>query len=62
MRIYDRWGTLVFFTTDPEAGWTGNVNGGAYFAQPDMYVWRSEGKRLSNSKFEVVEGYVLLLR
>ncbi len=62
MRIYDRWGTLVFFTTDPEAGWTGNVNGGSYFAQPDMYVWRIEGKRLSNSKFEVVEGYVLLLR
>jgi len=62
MRIYDRWGTLVFFTTDPEAGWTGNVNGGSYFAQPDMYVWRIEGKRLSNSKFEVVEGYVFLIR
>ncbi len=62
MRIYDRWGTLIFSTTDPNAGWTGNINGGSYFAQPGMYVWRIEGKRLSNSKFEVVEGYVLLLR
>lgn len=62
LRIYDRWGTQVFFTTDPKQGWTGNINGGSYYAQSGMFVWRIEGKRLSNSKFEVVEGYVFLLR
>lgn len=62
LRIYDRWGTQVFFTNDPKEGWTGNINGGSYYAQSGMFVWRIEGKRLSNSKFEVVEGYVFLLR
>lgn len=62
LRIYDRWGTLVFFTNDPKQGWTGNIDGGAYYAQSGMFVWRIEGKRLSNSKYEVVEGYVFLLR
>ena len=27
LSIFDRWGQIVFFTTDPEAGWDGNING-----------------------------------
>jgi hypothetical protein len=62
MWIYDRWGTLVFHTTDPEQAWTGNIGNGQYYTQTDMFVWRIEGKRLSDSKYEVFEGHVFLLR
>jgi gliding motility-associated-like protein len=62
MWIYDRWGTLVFHTTDPEQAWTGNIENGQYYTQTDMFVWRIEGKRLSDSKYEVFEGHVFLLR
>jgi gliding motility-associated-like protein len=29
MKIYNRWGELVFQTTDPDQGWDGTVNGKA---------------------------------
>jgi gliding motility-associated-like protein len=27
MRIFDRWGKQIFFTTDPNLGWDGKYNG-----------------------------------
>jgi gliding motility-associated-like protein len=60
--IYDRWGTLVFESTDPDAGWDGSIQGGDYYPQGGIFVWRMELKRLSDSAFEVFEGSILLLR
>lgn len=60
--VYDRWGTVVFYTEDSSQAWTGNVYNGSYYAQTDMYTWRIEVKRLSDSKYEVFEGYVFLLK
>ncbi|MBP8042183.1 MAG: gliding motility-associated C-terminal domain-containing protein [Bacteroidales bacterium] len=37
MNIYDRWGKLVFTTTDIETGWDGTVNGSV--ANEGLYVW-----------------------
>lgn len=36
--IYDRWGTLVFKTNQPNVGWDGRINGED--AQMGIYVWR----------------------
>jgi gliding motility-associated-like protein len=36
--IYDRWGQLVFTSTDPEAGWNGTYKGQR--APFDVYVWK----------------------
>lgn len=62
MWIYDRWGTQVFYSNDPKVGWTGNTNGGEYYVHTNVFTWRIEAKRMSNSKFEVLEGSVLILR
>jgi hypothetical protein len=35
--VYNRWGQLIFETTDPGAGWNGTFNG-SYVAQ-DVYIW-----------------------
>ena len=37
MRIYNRWGELIFETTDPNSGWDGTYKG---IAQPEeVYMW-----------------------
>ena len=40
-RIYDRWGSLIFSTTNPANGWDGRIKGAE---QPTAtYVWMAEG-------------------
>ena len=36
--VYDRWGSLLFKTNQPNVGWDGTVNG--EYMQPGTYVWR----------------------
>jgi gliding motility-associated-like protein len=36
--IYDRWGSRLFKTNEPNVGWDGKVNG--TIMQPGTYVWR----------------------
>jgi gliding motility-associated-like protein len=37
-QIFDRWGSRIFGTTDPETGWNGSVNGGEK-ASEGVYVY-----------------------
>lgn len=38
--IFDRWGNLIFTTTDMAMGWDGNVQGHPLPCQVDTYVWK----------------------
>jgi len=40
MRIFDRWGEVIFSTSDPGQPWDGKVNGGGAIAQKGVYVWK----------------------
>jgi gliding motility-associated-like protein len=40
-RIYDRWGTLIFSTTDPSIGWDGRTKGTEQSTA--TFVWMAEG-------------------
>jgi hypothetical protein len=43
LRIYNRWGVLIWETTDPEEYWLGEVGAnGEYYSQNDVYVWQIE--------------------
>ena len=37
--IYNRWGELVYHSTDLDDVWTGDVNGGTHFAPNGVYQW-----------------------
>jgi gliding motility-associated-like protein len=60
--IYDRWGVLVFESTDPDQAWTGNVLNGGYYPEGDVFVWRMELKHRGDSRFEVFEGNITMIR
>src|SRR5690606_15486438 len=40
-RIFDRWGNMVFNTTDPAKQWDGKVNG--EYPNTGVYVWEADG-------------------
>lgn len=57
--IYNRWGELVFTTTDPSKGWDGTFKG--IHQDPVMFVWKAEGVDYTgNTIFR--KGFVMLIR
>ncbi len=40
MMVFDRWGNLIFTSTDINTGWDGRAKGGSDIAQQDTYVYK----------------------
>jgi gliding motility-associated-like protein len=58
-RVYNRWGQLMFSTTDRHSGWDGRTGGKE---QPTgTYVWIATGRNYRNEPF-VYRGTVTLIR
>lgn len=57
--IYNRWGELIFKSTDKNCGWNGYVDG--KLAKQDVYVWKAQGKFTNGKAFELA-GDVTLIR
>jgi len=60
LRIFDRWGKMVFETTDMDVAWDGKVNGGEIGAA-GVYVWVADGFCLKGQHFQT-SGNVTLIR
>ncbi len=58
LKVYDRWGGLIFHTTNQYKGWDGTINGTAL--NSGIFVWLSTYSFNGQSKF--VKGTVMLLR
>jgi gliding motility-associated-like protein len=59
LNIYNRFGQLIFQTSDPTRGWDGTLSG---LRQPeDVYVWICE-YQLSGTKPDEKSGTVVLIR
>jgi len=57
--VYNRWGNIVFTTTDPNQGWDGTFKG---VAQPvETYLWIAEGVTADGRKI-VAKGMTSLVR
>ena len=61
-RIWDRWGVLVFETTDYNAFWTGDFENGNYYAQNEVYIWDVEVIEIATGDKKNFKGFVTLLR
>ena len=58
-RIYNRYGQLIFFTTDYSKGWDGKINGKPQDA--GVYVWQCSWQFL-NGKREFQKGVCTLIK
>lgn len=58
-RVYNRWGKLVYSTTQQNAGWDGKVKGKGQSA--DTYIWMAEGINY-RGELRQKKGYTVLIR
>lgn len=58
--IYNRWGELIFNTTDPNEGWTGVYKG--QMSKTDTYTWKLTLKSTKTDLNQVIVGHLNLLR
>jgi gliding motility-associated-like protein len=61
MWIFDRWGNLIFTTTDFSKGWDGTVQGTNRLCQIDTYVWKIKGLDMNSGKINLI-GRVSLVK
>lgn len=61
MRIFDRWGNMIFFTNDLQEPWDGKANYGTEIAQQDVYVYVIKLTDYKKRKHDY-EGIVTLVR
>ena len=40
LEVRDRWGEMVWSTTDPKQPWLGEGDGGLHFVEDGVYVWQ----------------------
>lgn len=60
--IFDRWGTEIFKSNNPETPWLGDVRNGENFAQDGIYNWQVKVKVDLIADYEVYTGFVTLIR
>lgn len=61
LKIFDRWGNLIFESDNKNQGWDGRANGGQEIAQQDVYVYKAFIKDF-NGKLHEFMGDVSLMR
>ena len=59
MRIFDRWGELVFKTNDINKGWDGSIKGGK-IASTNVFIYKITIKDYKNKEREFV-GHINVL-
>ena len=60
MRVYNRWGELVFSTTDVNTGWNGMMQGDKSEAQQGVYTIIINVKGLDDKEREYIQGVGLI--
>lgn len=62
--IFDRWGALVFHTTEVQNGWDGSRTGDGYYLPPGVYAYRLqwEANKLGEKSFDLESGHITLIR
>ena len=61
MAIYNRWGDLIYKTTDFAIPWDGRANNGVVMAQTDVYIWKILATNIAGEKHTYV-GHVTLIQ
>lgn len=61
LNVFDRWGELIYRTTDVNKGWDGRMKGSNDIVKQDVYVWKVELDDIFNKHHSYV-GHVTLIK
>jgi gliding motility-associated-like protein len=59
-QIFDRWGEMIFSSTEPGAGWDGTFKG--FSAKTDVYVWKLQVVSVADNSTHSYTGHVTLVK
>ena len=62
LRIFNRWGDVVFESVDYNEPWIGDVKGGDHFAADGMYYWTLQVKLREREATKELQGYLFIIR
>ena len=62
MRIYNRWGEIIFVSNDPEIGWDGSYGDSRKMAPIGAYTYKLNYKLKNQEQPNVISGHVNLIR
>ena len=63
VKVYNRWGGLVWGSYDPyNVQWDGGNNGGSYYVPDGVYWWTFKGRKINSTQIEDLEGHVTIFR
>jgi gliding motility-associated-like protein len=62
LTVFNRYGEVVFSTTDPNQKWNGSHNGDDYFVKSEVYVWMIETKNPISLEEVNFQGQVTVIR
>jgi gliding motility-associated-like protein len=60
LRIYNRWGELVYFGNDIDKPWLGQIGDGSYYAPNGIYYYRVILKDLLSQKHEFQGSFTII--
>ncbi len=60
--IFDRWGAILFETTDVDEGWNGEVNQTDFYAGVDSYVYRIHIREAETNEPREWNGFLIMVR
>jgi gliding motility-associated-like protein len=60
--VFNRWGELIHYSTDPLNAWQGNTFNGEYYVPNGQYNYRATMWSLTGGEKYSFEGYILLTR
>jgi gliding motility-associated-like protein len=62
LEIFDRWGNIVFESTDHTEPWTGSIRNGQHYSQSESFHYKLTVKPNSSVAIQLVEGVVTMIR
>ena len=63
MKIFNRWGEIVFESNDASKGWNGTYGvEGNTIVRDGTYIWKIEFKETGKDKRQILTGHVNVLK
>ena len=62
LMIFNRWGEVVFHSTDPMEAWNGSFQGGEYYIGDEIFMFKLKVKPVHEIEEKVIDGHITVIR